>query len=222
MRFRTFSRDLRKLFTSVSEKSSNPFFRAWTLYNDSLVRRPLLTKSITSGILSLGADVLCQISFPNPISKVSSENDKPRFDILRAAKFTFLGTFFTAPALHYWYGFLMKRFPGMQLKEALKRLFLDQTFFAPSFLSSFFSAALLLDGYPEKILPKIKADLIQTMLANYSVWVPCQFINFRLVPPHLQVLFANFVGFFWNIYLSYSTFKVIAPAASDSTRYKEG
>jgi len=66
---------------------------------------------------------------------------------------------------------------------------------------------MILDGDFNKIPAKLKADWFPTVVANYAVWVPCQFVNFRFVPPHLQVLWANCVGFFWNIYLSYTCYK---------------
>lgn len=178
----------------------------WTMYNNSLKKNPLLVKCLTSGILSFIADIVCQFGF----SKTEHKETIHNLDGARAAKFTFLGTAFTAPALHFWYGWLGNKIPGVTFLSVITRLLLDQFIFAPCFLTSFFSLALLLDGTPEKIVDKIRNDLLQTVRANYIVWVPCQFINFLLVPAHLQVLFANSVGFFWNIYLSYSTFKSAA------------
>jgi hypothetical protein len=35
------------------------------IYNKCLNKRPLLTKSITSGCIALSADVICQLSFPS-------------------------------------------------------------------------------------------------------------------------------------------------------------
>jgi len=168
--------------------------------------------------LSFGGDILCQALFPPTSSARSlshSNGDRERqenltIDFFRTAKFAFLGTVLTVPALHYWYGFLTRIISGVQFSSTMKRLFLDQIFFAPFFLTSFFSSALLLDGNAESIPTKLQNDLIGTLKANYIVWVPCQFINFMMVPPHLQVLFANSVGFFWNIYLSYSTYKTTA------------
>ena len=34
---------------------------------------------------------------------------------------------------------------------------------------------------------KLRNDLKPTVIANWKLWVPAQFINFRMVPPHLQV-----------------------------------
>ena len=46
------------------------------------------------------------------------------------------------------------------------------------------------------------------LLANYKVWTVPQLINLTLVPVQYQVLFANLVAFFWNIYLAKKTTKV--------------
>jgi protein Mpv17 len=63
------------------------------------------------------------------------------------------------------------------------------------------------------------------MITNYAVWVPAMFINFKFVPPTLQVLFSNFIGFGWNIYLSkisYQTEPVSLTAiTNDSIRPEE-
>ena len=101
----------------------------------------------------------------------------------------------------------MTRIPGTTTVSTLKRLFLDQSCFAPVFLTSFFSSALILDGKADEIETKLKNDLGSTIIANYSVWVPAMFINFKYMPAQYQVLFSNFIGFFWNIYLSHATFK---------------
>jgi hypothetical protein len=65
-------------------------------------------------------------------------------------------------------------------------------------------------------MSKLGSDWMSAVLANYSVWVPAQFLNFKFVPPGFQVLFSNFVGFGWNIYMSYATHKNIKPAAPKS------
>lgn len=85
---------------------------------------------------------------------------------------------------------------------SLKRLACDQLIFAPAFISTFFSSSLILDGRAGEIPEKLKTDLFSTAIANFKVWVPAQFINFLVLPPQYQVLFANVVGFFWGIYLS--------------------
>jgi protein Mpv17 len=41
------------------------------------------------------------------------------------------------------------------------------------------------------------------LIANWSLWIPAQVINFRFVPGKFQVLFSNVVALAWNVYLSF-------------------
>lgn len=192
----------------------------WKRYNEKVQSHPLMTKTITAGFLSFVADIVCQVGFP-PVGKpitdteILLESNSGKAEVIksldwpRVAKFTFLNAVWIAPALHFWYGFINRSIPGKGMTAVIQRLGLDQLLFAPILIATIFANSLILEGKPEKIVDKIKADWPETIMANYSVWVPCQFVNFRYVPPHLHVLVANIVGFFWNIYLSYSTFKEV-------------
>ena len=196
-------------FTTEAPKNLQPT-SLWQSYNKCLAEKPLITKSITSGVISFFADIMCQKYFP------AEKGDK--IDWKRTAKFTVLGTFLTGPLLHYWYGFLMAKIPGSGSLATLYRVAMDQLLFAPfCIIPAFFSCALLLDGTPENIPAKLKADWAPTMVANLSLWVPSQFINFRLVPAQFQVLFANVVGLFWNVYLSAQTNKALVDAPTATT-----
>ncbi len=84
---------------------------------------------------------------------------------------------------------------------------LDQGIFAPIFISTFMASNLLLTGKTfEEIKEKLQSDVVSTVLANNGIWIPAQLINLGLIPPQYQVLFANFVGLFWNTYLSAVTY----------------
>ena len=162
-------------------------------YLNLLETNPLMTKSITSGILAGAGDFLCQRLIEG----------SPDLNWKRFCTFTFLGTVYVGPALHVWYGALGRHLPGASTRAVLSRLAADQFVFAPCFVASFFSALLVLDGKPQEISMKLQNDWWPTTQANWSVWIPAQFINFRYVPPQFQVLFANFVGLVWNSYLSF-------------------
>lgn len=45
----------------------------------------------------------------------------------------------------------------------------------------------VLQGKGHEVKSKLRNDLKPTVIANWKLWVPAQFINFRMVPPHLQV-----------------------------------
>lgn len=180
------------------------FGRWWLSYGRALERRPVLTKSVTCAALSFGADVVCQKALPTTPSASNLS-----LDWNRIGKFTILGFFYVSPCLHVWYGALARLFPGSHLSATMLRLVCDQLAFAPIFIAGFFSLALVLEGRPEDIEAKLRADWLPTMRANLTLWVPSMFVNFRYVPPQFQVLFSNCVGFFWNIYLSWATNKLL-------------
>lgn len=50
-----------------------------------------------------------------------------------------------------------------------------------------FFGMLLLQGKPGLIRPKLEQDLFETVRANWILWVPAQYLNFRFVPLTLQV-----------------------------------
>ena len=54
---------------------------------------------------------------------------------------------------------------------------------------------------------KLKRDLFPAIKANWALWIPAQFINFRFVPPNLTVLSANVTALVWNTYMSYIAHK---------------
>jgi len=126
------------------------------------------------------------------------------YDWHRTLKFFFLGGVVVGPALHHWYSFLVRFSPAQTTAGALKRLALDQLVFAPTFIPVFFSGLQFLDGNFDlkQLRGKLERDYVDTLVANYLLWVPAMLINFRLVPMQYQVLFSNAVGFGWNVFLS--------------------
>ena len=138
----------------------------------------------------------------------------------------------------------MRYFPGTAPAAVMTRLALDQFLFAPLFVTTVLTTVTVMDGKPKEVGSKLEQDLFPTIRANWALWIPAQFINFRLVPARkcprpvcaflivarharpltvvralcwetgYQVLWANMVGFVWNIYLSFVSFKSIeAPSA---------
>lgn len=164
---------------SSSSGGRGPF----SVYNRWLGAAPIMTKCTTSGLLSLMADVVCQIQFPaKPVASSSGSTSTaaappPPIDVARVLKFAALGAFFTGPTLHYWYGFLAQRFPGATLGNAVQRLALDQLVFAPCFVPSFFAAVMVLDGKPHMIREKLTAEWYPTMV---SIRVRCAAMQSRL------------------------------------------
>ncbi len=164
----------------------------WALYQHSLATKPLPTKVATSALLSGMGDATAQLAIEK----------KELLDRKRLAIFTALGGVLVAPALHTWYATLIDRIPGGAAPQVAKRVLCDQLLFAPLMLPTFMGAMLVLEGKPDP-LAEIERAYWPALVANWKIWTPASTINFGLVPPHLQVLFANGVSFIWNSYLSY-------------------
>lgn len=183
---------------------SNSLFSWYLLL---LNNHPVTTKAITSALISLFGDLVCQLVIEK------SET----IDLKRSGVFTLLGLALVGPTLHFWYLSLSKLIPGPGAFKAGSRLVLDQFLFSPIFIGVFISAMLTLEGRPHDIAPKLKQDLLTVAVANWKIWIPFQFLNFLFVPQQLQVLAANVISLAWNTYLSFAAHKdIIPPAQKDS------
>ncbi len=59
------------------------------------------------------------------------------------------------------------------------------------------------------ILTFVLQEWFSAVLANWKLWIPFQFLNFRFVPQQFQVLAANFIALVWNVVLSFIAHKEI-------------
>ncbi|MES1907903.1 MAG: hypothetical protein MHM6MM_000934 [Cercozoa sp. M6MM] len=167
-------------------------------YADLLRKRPLSTKIVTSALLMAGGDLIQQVLEKKRRNEKLSNFDKKR--VLRMAAYgIFLGA-----VLHQWYGSLGRLGTSMTpFKGALMRMAIDQSVAAPALTVAFFTGMGHLEG---KRSPEIFSDLRNkfwpTLQVNYAVWPAAMLLNFAVIPPHLRVLFSNFVGLFYNTFLS--------------------
>ncbi|PNY10165.1 protein Mpv17 [Trifolium pratense] len=170
-------------------------FLSW--YLALLAKYPVAVKALTSAILTLIGDLICQLV----IDKVQTP------DLKRTFLFTLLGIVLVGPTLHFWYLYLSKLVTLSGTSGALLRLVIDQvgpfcssldldpitvTFlFAPIFIGVFLSSLVTLEGRPSQAVPKLKQEWFSAVLANWQLWIPFQFLNFRFVPQQFQIA-ANF------------------------------
>ncbi|XP_071732103.1 protein sym-1 [Rutidosis leptorrhynchoides] len=172
-------------------------FLAW--YLALLEAHPVLTKAITSALLTFVGDLICQVL----IDKV------PSLDLKRVSLFTILGLALVGPTLHFWYLYLSKLVTMTGASGAFVRLIIDQFIFAPVFIGVFLSTLVTLEGRPSQVLPKLQQEWLSSVVANWQLWIPFQFLNFRFVPQQFQVLAANFIALVWNVILSYKAHKEV-------------
>lgn len=166
-----------------------------------LKKYPILTKSVTSGILSALGNLLSQALESR--KKKTDESFKKDIDILGPARFAVYGLCFTGPLSHFFYQLLELLFPATVPYCMLKRLLLDRLVFAPAFLLLFFFVMNVLEGKTMSTFQgKVRAGYWPALKMNWKVWTPFQFININFVPVEFRVLFANLVAFFWYAYLA--------------------
>ena len=73
------------------------------------------------------------------------------------------------------------------------------------------------EGNAHLVSAKLRQDWGNVVVANWKLWVPFQFLNFRFVPPQLQVAAANVCAVVWNVILSilsHSKIEDAPPAAA--------
>ncbi|OAY83029.1 Protein Mpv17 [Ananas comosus] len=169
-------------------------------YLMALDKYPVTTKAITSAILTLVGDLICQLL----IDQVS------KLDLKRTFVFTLLGLVLVGPTLHIWYLYLSKLvICESEASGAFVRLLLDQFIFSPIFIGVFMSLLVTLEGRPSLVVPKLQQEWFSSVLANWQLWIPFQFLNFYFVPQKFQVLAANFVALAWNVILSFKAHKEV-------------
>ncbi|XP_055054673.1 peroxisomal membrane protein 2 [Misgurnus anguillicaudatus] len=166
-----------------------------------LKQYPIITKSVTSGILSASGNLLSQAL---EYSRKSKENSpKKKINVLGPVHFGIYGLIITGPVSHYFYNLLEVLLPTTVSYCLAKRLLLERLIFAPAFLLLFYAVMNALEGKTLADLQnKLKASYWSSMKMNWKVWTPFQFININYVPVQFRVLFANLVALFWYAYLA--------------------
>ncbi|KAL1810684.1 hypothetical protein ACET3Z_020749 [Daucus carota] len=104
--------------------------------------------------------------------------------------------------------------PGVS--GAFLRLVIDQLIFTPAFVGLFLSALLTLEGRPSLVLPKLQQEWFPTVIANWKLWIPFQFLNFLFVQQQFQVLAANSLALIWNFDAESQSFRLVVGSALSS------
>ena len=201
--------------------------RAFQWYSEKLSTHPLLTKSLTGGIIAAAGDILCQAGTYSPAKGDTKKNDddddtnkrtltetlqeflQNGWDYRRSFHFLVLGLAFVAPTSHYWYGGMAKHAwtRGQSLGQISKRVALDQFVWTPVFfviwLGGFWSMEAGDVNIP-KLQQQMTDHLPEVMVANWILWIPAQYLNFYACPVKFQVLFVNVIELAWNAYLSFA------------------
>ncbi|XP_008333767.1 peroxisomal membrane protein 2 [Cynoglossus semilaevis] len=186
---------------SVPVRDVSVHFRLLQQYLLLLKKYPILTKSVTSAIISALGNLLSQ--FVEARKKAKNEVSISEIDAAAAARFAIYGLIITGPVSHYFYQLMEVWMPTTDPYCIVKRLLLDRLFFAPGFLLIFYFVMNVLEAKGWKDFEqKMRQSYLTALKMNWKVWTPFQFINVNFVPVQFRVLFANMVAFFWYAYLA--------------------
>ncbi|XP_042493259.1 PXMP2/4 family protein 4-like [Macadamia integrifolia] len=175
--------------SSLSSSSSKIGFVSW--YLGKLQYRPVLTKSVTSGIIYTAADLT---------SQAASES----FDPIRTLRMGGYGMLIVGPSLHFWFNFVSKILPKRDVVTTFKKIIIGQTVYGPFMSTIFFSVNAALQGEnASEIIARLKRDLLPTLKSGLIYWPVCDFVTFKFIPVHLQPLISNSFAYLWTIYLTY-------------------
>ncbi|EGV61525.1 hypothetical protein PSN45_000202 [Yamadazyma tenuis] len=112
--------------------------------------------------------------------------------------------FVMAFAQCWWYKFLQIYAKDPKFIEVLRKVLTDQFCYSPISLFCFFTygTMVLESGTWEGTKEKLSKIYLKTLMINYSVWFPVQFVNFLIVPRNFQVPFSSSISVLWNCFLS--------------------
>jgi protein Mpv17 len=181
-------------FRSLSAAVAFPVAADFALarsYKASLLRRPILTKSATAGLIFALSDILGQRleKKQDADAKDSSSGEGKRcsaaLNKTRTLMSAAVGFLYFGPAAHYWYEMIFKLLPSTSLASTLQKAALGQLVFGPTFTCIFFAASLLQTGTfsLSNWFRKIKADLPGVWLSGTGFWPIVDVISFSLIAP---------------------------------------
>lgn len=202
---------------SITYIGDNKFYQSkknTSMYSRLLANYPLTTKCVTSGFMFSLGDALTQKCTSVPMLVIEK---KAEFDFKRNLNLILTGTFYLGPCLHVWYSKLLPQVvnrvvgasTASKFKPAFTGMLFDQLAFAPVFLTGFFVFANWVRDFSLSSavggVDLAKNKMGETMLTNWKIWPAATLVNLMFVPIQFRVLFANFIGLFWNMYLSFVT-----------------
>ncbi|KAG0275495.1 Protein required for ethanol metabolism [Linnemannia exigua] len=173
------------------------------LYTRALANYPITTQALSTGTLFGTGDLIAQFLVED--KKSTSTTSEFGWDKARTARMAVFGTAFAGPVLHHWYKFLDRKIRlSTPVKTLLGRVAIDQIFFAPCFIASFFVGQGLLAGESrEAIQARLNKGYLGALKSNYIVWPAVQCANFWLVPLQHRLMVVNTFALGWNTYLSH-------------------
>jgi len=181
---------------------------------------PVLTKSITAGIIGVIGDFLAQRLEHVLMKRTNNADDasilqhtKKAYDKRRGLSILIDGVFISGPLMHYGYEIFERILPiagdgGPSSLAAITHVLADSIFLDSIFVATTFVVTGLMEGFSmrKQIIPQLKSDYLSTLMASWVTSIgllPIEFVCFRYLPVSFRVLAVNFIDVIWDAVISF-------------------
>jgi len=181
---------------------------------------PLITKSITSGVLGICGDYLAQwfefkLGSRVPTTQSFTWKDVLRihrtYDLRRGLAILADGLIISGPLMHFGYNFFEILVPtngAHRGAAAMAHVVADSIILDSIFVGSAFIMTGLMEGYrlQKDIWPQIQADYVPTLRASWAtslILMPLEFVCFRFLPLTFRTLAMNVTDIVWDTVISF-------------------
>jgi protein Mpv17 len=212
--FKSIGRQIFQFLAQISAQSMS-----W--YILQLEVAPLITKSVTSGVLGMGGDYMAQWLEYKLGKRISNKQSSSWKDVVRIHQTYHLriglailvdGLIISGPLMHWGYNFFEYVLPisGAQHRwvAALAHVVADSVFLDAIFVGTAFIVTGLMEGYRLRrdIWPQFRTDYGPTLRASWAtslILMPLEFVCFRFLPVSFRTLAMNLTDIIWDTVVSF-------------------
>jgi peroxisomal membrane protein 2 len=184
-------------------------------YMAQLSVNPVLTKSVTAGVIGAVGDSLAQ-GLERAIESRSNGGGRgePRsYDSRRGLSCLLYGLLISGPLMHLAYDFFETILPvasgagpGSGL-AAMAHVLADSVFLDSIFVATTFVVTGVMEGYNcRQLWSQLRGDYVPTLKASWVTslgLLPIEFVCFRYLPVSLRVMAVNFIDVVWDTVISF-------------------
>jgi hypothetical protein len=196
--------------------------QAAVFYTTHLTANPIITKSVTAGVIGFIGDCMAQnIEYmmerrKNPKQEASSLahglSIHGRYSFQRGLAILTDGVFISGPLMHFGYNLFESIMPinvggGSSSLAAMAHVVADSVLLDSIFVASTFIVTGIMEGYTYKeLVPQFRSDYVPTLKASWATsffLLPFGFTCFRYLPLTYRVMAVNFLDVVWDAVVSF-------------------